>query len=81
MTQATTQAAFITAREVAALFGWHPDHFSKKKRDLVKIGFPEPDPVVRKYLRADVEAWIEGRRRIKDGATVGGASGINLDAA
>lgn len=73
------QPAFITARQVAEILGYHPDHFSKKKRDLVKIGFPEPDPVVGRYVRADVEAWIEGRRRVGVGATIA-ESKINFDA-
>lgn len=74
------EPAFLTHEEVATLLCSSPDWLYRNRPKLVKAGFPDRDPLVRKYLRADVEAWINKRRRVKDEATQPTAPGINFDA-
>lgn len=76
-------AAFILTGEVVELLGVAPSTFYDRRAALEATGFPKPDPVMRRYLRADVEAWIQSRRRVPDPDSVQmGASdlGINFDA-
>jgi hypothetical protein len=42
----------------------HPDTFRRRRPILAKAGFPEPDPLMGRYLVDDVEAWLQRRRRI-----------------
>lgn len=78
-------SAYMKQAEIAKeVFGWSPSRFSERKADLIKGGFPAPDPLVGKWLREDVNAWCRKRRRIHDtGDTAGqdgGAAKINFDA-
>ena len=61
---APTAPAFVPANWVAERLGMHPDTFRRIRPRLAKAGFPEPDPVVGRYLVDDVEAWIRNRRMI-----------------
>jgi len=40
--------------------------FQRKRRALEAEGFPKPDPILGKYLKADVRAWVESRRTVRD---------------
>ena len=46
-----------------------------------RAGFPKMDPVLDRYVTADVEAWIEPRRQIKTGDILDAhTQEVNLDA-
>lgn len=79
-----TPAYLTTAQVAETYFGWSASFFREKRGELVKAGFPEKDPLTRRYLRMDVEAFLNSRRRIRDADEESGqarpASGINLDA-
>lgn len=75
--------AFIRHADVAEMIGISPSTFHKARPALEAEGFPAPDPVLRRYMRADVEAWIQSRRRVRDPDTVdpeGAPVKINWDA-
>lgn len=74
--------AFIPHNLVAERLGISPTTFYEKKPALEAEGFPKPDPLLKRYLRDDVEAWIKGRRRVADPDTVQveGSPAINWDA-
>lgn len=59
-----TSPAFVPANWVAERLGMHPDTFRRIRPRLVKAGFPEPDPLLSRYLVDDVEAWIQKRRKV-----------------
>jgi len=62
--------ATLTRREVAALLGFSPDTFKRRLPGLRAEGFPAPDTLLCRYLRADVEAWLERRHQVaKHGAS------------
>ena len=61
----------------------HPDTFRRRRPLLAKAGFPEPDPLVGRYLVDDIEAWIQKRRKIASpGEFLAGNDDqeVNLDA-
>lgn len=83
MTTSTLAPAFVPASWVAERLGLHPDTFRRRRPVLVKAGFPEPDPLLGRYLVEDVEAWLQRRRRVAPpGERLAGDSEeeINLDA-
>ena len=61
-----------SARWVAATLGISKDTFYAKRADLVKRGFPEPDKIIKHYIKADVYAWINLNRTIPDDTIVYG---------
>lgn len=70
------------SREWTALrLGLSLSNFHSKKSDLQKRGFPHPDPTTNRYLKADVDAWIEHQRQISENGVrlSGDTGGINLD--
>lgn len=73
--------AFIRYADAAEMLGVSATTFYSRRSALEAEGFPAPDPILKRYLRADVEAWIRSRRRVPDADTVqvGGAE-INADA-
>ena len=73
-------SAFIPHNEVAKRLGISPTTFYDKRDALEAEGFPRPDPVLRRYLREDVEAWIKGRRRVPDPDGVKIEDGIDFSA-
>jgi len=58
------EQARLNAREVAEMFGFSRDTLRRRIGDLEANGFPRFDKLLRGYLRADVEAWLSGRRQI-----------------
>lgn len=51
----------------AAALGVTKDVFFRKRAKWEKqAGFPTPDPINRCYIKADVIAWVNRRRRIAD---------------
>ena len=58
--------AFGSSRWVAMILGKGPDWLRRNLDALTVAGFPTPDPITRLYLKADVMAWLDRRRRIPD---------------
>lgn len=56
--------ALMTKRQVAEHLGITIHTLRRRLPDMRRAGFPEPDPVMQRYLTADVEAWIASRARI-----------------
>ena len=53
--------------EWAALtMGLSKDRFHRRRKDFETRGFPPPDAITKLYLKADVIAWVERRRRISN---------------
>ena len=77
-----TAPAFIRHDAVAERLGISPTTFYDRRSALEAEGFPKPDPVMKRYHRDDVEAWIKGRRRVADPdmVRVEGGAEINFDA-
>ncbi|MBT9385515.1 hypothetical protein KM176_16695 [Pseudooceanicola sp. CBS1P-1] len=79
----TRDAACGSARWAAGFMGMSIRTFYSKRPTLEAKGFPRPDPVLNLYIKADVKAWLEKRRRIQDSdKVVDGIErpSINLDA-
>lgn len=77
-----TDPAFIPHNLVAERLGIGPTTFYKYRSALEAEGFPRPDPIINRYHREDVEAWIKSRRRVADPdmVQVEGTPEINFDA-
>ena len=58
------EAAFGTAAWAAARLGVSLETFRQHRYSLHRIGLPFPDPLLNRYHKADVEAWLAHRRRI-----------------
>jgi predicted DNA-binding transcriptional regulator AlpA len=58
--------AFLPARAVAKRLGWSLSTFTKYLPKLRRAGFPEPHPIIGRYLVADVETWIDRQRKLTD---------------
>lgn len=82
MTASALTPAFVPASWVAERLGLHPDTFRRRRPVLVKAGFPQPDPLMGRYLVEDVEAWLQKRRRIASPGEglAGDNEEINFDA-
>ncbi|MBT9384491.1 hypothetical protein KM176_11530 [Pseudooceanicola sp. CBS1P-1] len=63
----TAEAACGSSKWAAQFLGLSPGAFSDRRRTLEAKGFPQPDPLLKLYIKADVMAWLETRRRIRDG--------------
>lgn len=65
----------------ATSLGMAKSTFQAKRKDLERAGFPKRDGLLGGYIRADILAWLENRRRFRDRATIGEspAGGPNLD--
>lgn len=61
---------FGSKKWVALSLGQSVDAFGKALPALEAEGFPPMDPVIKRWIKADVEAWVNRRRRIKDNAIV-----------
>lgn len=59
--------------------GLTKDTFFRKRRELYERDFPAPHPVLGRYLKADVDAWIECQRRIRVTLSGPQPQGINFD--
>lgn len=51
---------------VALRLGRRNSWFYDNRQKLFAQGFPQPDPVVGLFIKGDVEAWVNQRRRIAD---------------
>lgn len=77
------QPAFVDTMTVIEMLGVSSSQFYRCRPQMRAAGFPEPDPIMNKYLRADVEAWVNSRRKIKEDDTVEGVETklkVNTDA-
>jgi len=54
----------------AQRLGMSKDTFFKRRSALEAEGFPKIDPLTNLYVKDDVDAWIDRRRRISDDAKV-----------
>lgn len=52
---------YLRRREVAAWLGMASRTFGARRRALEAAGFPRPDPVVRGWDRAALDAWADAR--------------------
>jgi predicted DNA-binding transcriptional regulator AlpA len=58
---------------VAVTMGMTKDTFFRRRKEWEsKMGFPKPDSINGRYIKADVEAWIARRRKLADGINVSG---------
>lgn len=71
-------AAYGSNAWAAARLGLTKDTFFRKRKDLEEQGFPKRDPLTNLYLKDDVEAWLDRRRKIVN-ETVISVAGPNLD--
>jgi hypothetical protein len=81
----STLSAFGSISWAAERLGMSKNMFLKKRDTLEAEGFPEPDPLTTFYLKADVDAWIDHRRRVPDAPANTGTlnrtrSEVNFDA-
>tara|TARA_R110000868_G_scaffold237132_9_gene491651 strand:+ start:48152 stop:48412 length:261 start_codon:yes stop_codon:yes gene_type:complete len=76
-------AACGSTKWVAETLGMSVRTFYDKRSNLEAERFPKPDPILKLYIKADVKAWIEHRRRIEDPGKVevqGSQERIKFDA-
>jgi hypothetical protein len=77
----TITPAFITRTATTKRLGISYDTFRSRMVAMRRAGFPEMDPIMDRYVTADVEAWIESRRQIKTGDILDvHTQEVNLDA-
>lgn len=77
------EAAFGSSAWVAHRLGIARDTFLSKRVKLEGDGFPSKDTLLGGWLKADVIAWIEKRRKVSDPdpkRIKETGEGINLDA-
>lgn len=55
---------------VAARLGRPHDWFVKFEHRLYRAGFPPRDPLIRQWIKSDVDSWINLRRSITDEPTI-----------
>ncbi|QBF32166.1 AlpA family transcriptional regulator [Thalassococcus sp. S3] len=76
-------SAFGSRLWVASRLGVSLDTFYRKRESLEEKGFPKPDPLLNLYNKADVDAWNETRRQIKNAngsSSTGSEAGPRLNA-
>lgn len=75
--------AFLTTPTVVERLGISQTMFYTRRSALEAEGFPKPDPVLKRYLSEDIEAWLKSRRRVADPDRIkhgGTEHNINFDA-
>ena len=73
-------AMTMTAQQVAEYLGVSESAFHANRRAWVAWGFPEPDAILRRYIKADIDAWLKSRRQIRESDTmVIPTMGVNYD--
>ena len=72
--------AYVSVGWTAKRLGLPLSTFYARRPRLEAEGFPKPDALVRKYLRADVEAWLSSRRKVRPDDTVKPVDPIDFDA-
>ncbi len=76
-----TESAFGNAAWVSAFLGCSEDWFYRNQGKLYADGFPERDPVMKMFLKSDVGAWVESRKKFSDAVIQKATdSEINIDA-
>lgn len=67
----------------ATTLGRSVDWFFRHRGDLESKSFPKEDAITGQYLKADVEAWINRRRKLSDAVNIGPVESpkleVNLD--
>lgn len=58
------ESLFGSIEWTAQRLGLTKDSFFRKRETLEADGFPHRDPLLNRYLKADVDAWIENRSRV-----------------
>ena len=61
-----TDSAYAGTLWVCERLGRKPDWFYRNKPKLIENGFPDKDPLTNLWIKADVDAWINARRSIRD---------------
>lgn len=67
----------------AATLGLTMPKFRCAMQSLHTAGFPRPDDITGHYIKADVTAWVNNRRKVSDRVKMdhsGTTDGLNLDA-
>ena len=64
------QSQYGSTAWVCATLGVSKDKFRSVRPKLLDHGFPDRDPLMNLYIKADIQAWIELRRSIRNQATV-----------
>jgi len=67
---------------VAQTLGISLTKFKKLEPEFLVAGFPSPDSITGHYIKADVTAWINHRRKIPDNVRIADqvtVQGINFD--
>lgn len=64
------EAAYLTDRDIAKLFGMSPRWLWQHREELEQRGFPKKDALIGRTLKADVEAWLARQRKVSDHAGV-----------
>lgn len=73
-------AMTMTAQQVAEYLGVSESAFHANRRAWVACGFPAPDAILRRYIKADIDAWLKSRRQIRESDTmVIPTMGVNYD--
>lgn len=70
----SNSSAFGSISWAAQRMGMSKDMFLRRRATLESEGFPKRDPLTNYYHKADVDAWIDNRRRIPDMASYSGSS-------
>lgn len=71
-------AAYGSDRYCATVLGKSLDWFKKHRAELEADGFPKIDRLIGLTSKADVEAWLAGRRRLADRIEVRNSVDTNL---
>jgi len=79
------RSAYGSISWAAQRLGMTKSQFLRKRETLEHEGFPSRDPLTNLYHKADVDAWIDRRRRIQDVdiaafAEARNSTEVNLDA-
>lgn len=56
------QPECLTDKDIAAMLGRSVSSWEKKRKELQADGFPKKHPILKMYLRRDVEAYFENCR-------------------
>lgn len=78
-----TESAYGPQQWLLEFLNISSSQFQRKRSALEAEGLPKPDPILGQYLKADVRAWVESRRRVRDPGKVvesSTATGVNYDA-
>lgn len=75
-----TEAAFITLTEAANMIGVSKDTLRRRMTAFQENGFPEKNPLMNKYPRAQVEAFIAQQTGEADIIESSKSQGVNTDA-